>query len=295
MRNVFTQLLVAGLLSIASTAAAYNPAIGLKSVYYAGASHCTADSLQSWTCGEACSSTSPLTGVTPIINDAKGTYGFVGYNAHENQIIVSFRGSVNVENWVTNIDFVKTNYKSVPGAQVHEGFYAAYAAVSSEVVAAVKSLLAAHPSASFLFTGHSLGGALATFAGVDVKEQIPTSNPVSMYTFGSPRTGNQAFSDHVFALFGSDGYQRVTHYNDVVPHLPPIPFGFNHAGDEVWYLNSGTDLTFHICNNVKGAPESESCGDSILDTGIEAHLVYIGKTIGSMCTSYQSPENQSLE
>ena len=249
MRNVFTQLLVAGLLSLAATASAYNPAIGLKSVYYAGASHCTAASLQSWTCGEACSSTSTLTGVTPIINNAKGTYGFVGYNAHENQIIVSFRGSVNVENWITNIDFAKTSYKNVPGAQVHEGFYAAYAAVSAQVIAAAKSLLSAHPSASFLFTGHSLGGALATFAGVDVKEQTSTSNPVSMYTFGSPRTGNQAFSDHVFALFGTDGYQRVTHYNDVVPHLPPTPFGFNHAGDEVWYKNAGTDLTFNVCNN----------------------------------------------
>ena len=204
MRNVFTQLLVAGLLSIA--AAAYNPAIGLKSVYYAGASHCTAASLQSWTCGEACSSTNHLTSVTPIINNVRGTYGFVGYNAPENQIIVSFRGSVNVANWISNIDFVKTNYKNVPGAQVHEGFYAAYAAVSTQVVAAVNSILAAQPTASFLFTGHSLGGALATFAGVDVKEQISTSNPVTMYTFGSPRTGNQAFSDHVFALFGTDGY-----------------------------------------------------------------------------------------
>ena len=153
----------------------------------------------------------------------------------------------------------------------------------------MRKIHAAHPTASFHFTGHSLGGALATFAGVDVKEQIPTSNPASMYTFGSPRTGNQAFSDHVFALFGSDGYQRVTHYNDVVPHLPPTPFGFNHAGDEVWYMNAGGDLNFKVCNNIKGQPESQACADSILATGVDAHVVYLGIRLGSLCTSYQVP------
>jgi len=52
--------------------------------------------------------------------------------------------------------------------------------------------------ASLLITGHSLGGALATFASVDIMEQIEFYNPISMYTFGSPRTGNQAWSDYVF-------------------------------------------------------------------------------------------------
>ena len=85
----------------------------------------------------------------------------------------------------------------------------------------------------------------------------------------------------------------MTHYNDVVPHLPPTGFGFNHAGDEVWYQNSGTDLTFKLCNNEKGLPENLTCSDSILATGVEAHLVYIGKKIGSLCTSYQLiPEAQ---
>ena len=95
MINVFTQLLVAGLLLFTDKVSAYNPAIGLKSVYYAGASYCSASSLKSWTCGEACSSTTKLTSVIPIMNDF-GTSGFVGYSAHDNQIIVSFRGSTNL-------------------------------------------------------------------------------------------------------------------------------------------------------------------------------------------------------
>jgi hypothetical protein len=49
---------------------------------------------------------------------------------------------------------------------------------------------------------------------------------------------------------GPGGYQRVTHYNDAVPHLPPrnkLGIKYNHAGDEVWYKNYGADLTYKIC------------------------------------------------
>jgi len=60
-------IVVAGLLCAA--ASAYNPAIGLKSVYYAGASYCTAGSIESWTCGEACASTTQLTSVATVMNN----------------------------------------------------------------------------------------------------------------------------------------------------------------------------------------------------------------------------------
>lgn len=117
---------------------------------------------------------------------------------------------------------------------MHEGFYTAYLGISSQVISAVKALKKAYPLATYLITGHSLGGALATFAGVDIKTSLRLKTKISMYTFGSPRTGNQVFTDHIFKLFSTQGYQRVTHFNDVVPHLPPIEYGFSHAGNEVW-------------------------------------------------------------
>ena len=81
---------------------------------------------------------------------------------------------------------------------MHQGFYAAYTSVSSQVNAAVKALMIRYPTATFLITGHSLGGALATFAGVDIKTTLGVTTRMTMYTFGSPRTGNQAFTDFVF-------------------------------------------------------------------------------------------------
>ena len=48
----------------------------------------------------------------------------------------------------------------------------------------------------WLTTGHSLGGALATLAAVDIRKAIPECAHlnISCYTFGAPRTGNHAFA-----------------------------------------------------------------------------------------------------
>ena len=122
--------------------------------------------------------------------------------------MVAFRGTngADLENWITNIKAASSPYPGVVNAEVHTGFQQAYNDVKAQVNNAVKNLMAVHTTAKVFVTGHSLGGALATFAGVDVKEQTGTTNAVSMYTFGSPRTGNQAFTDHVL-LFSA---QMVT-------------------------------------------------------------------------------------
>jgi len=39
-------------------------------------------------------------------------------------------------------------------------------------------------------TGHSLGGAMSTFAALDIKQNIKTNNTIKFYSYGSPRPGN---------------------------------------------------------------------------------------------------------
>ena len=46
-------------------------------------------------------------------------------------------------------------------------------------------------------------------------------------TFGSPRVGNPAFSNWFDGSMNLGTYSaRVVHYKDIVPHLPPMSFGF---------------------------------------------------------------------
>ena len=197
-------------------------------MYYSKTSFCEGQDLEHWKCGNACKLTPGVTKVTRVSNTLAATFGIVAYNAQTNMIVCSFRGSANINNWIANIDFLQTPYKQVAGAQVHRGFFGAYQGMSSQVIGAVRSLLAEHPNASLLFTGHSLGAALATFAAVDVKEELNPKGQAYFYTFGSPRTGNVAFTDYVAAQYPN--YFRVVHAADTVPHLPMTEVGFNHVG-----------------------------------------------------------------
>jgi len=92
--------------------------------------------------------------------------------------------------------------------------------VASKVITAVSGHIAKYPGATILYTGHSLGAALVTLAALDISRQLTPSNNIEFYTFGSPRLGNSVFSDYAFSIFPDGKYSRVTHYNDMVPHVP---------------------------------------------------------------------------
>jgi triacylglycerol lipase len=81
------------------------------------------------------------------------------------------------------------------------------------------------------FTGHSLGGAMATICAGRCKMSYIKSNPEELYTFGSPRVGNQRYVE-----FTRLRHQRWVHNNDIVPTVPPTWLGYRHGGQE-WYLD----------------------------------------------------------
>ena len=82
------------------------------------------------------------------------------------------------------------------------------------------------------FTGHSLGGAMATICAGRCKLSEISSNPESLFTFGSPRVGCKRFINFV----------KLPHYrwvnnNDIVARVPPRWMGYRHSGREL-YLNA---------------------------------------------------------
>ncbi len=82
------------------------------------------------------------------------------------------------------------------------------------------------------FSGHSLGGAMATICAGRCKLSHIPSTPEALFTFGSPRVGNRRYVHHA----------RLRHYrwvnnNDIVCRVPPKWMGYSHAGQE-WYLSS---------------------------------------------------------
>ncbi|GAA5795383.1 hypothetical protein HPULCUR_000739 [Helicostylum pulchrum] len=195
--------------------------------------------------------------------------GFLLRSDSKKTIYLVFRGTNSYTNWVVNADFIKTKYKPVSGAEVHKGFYDAYNEVSSYYFSQLQEQHKKYADYEIIVTGHSLGGAQALLATMDLYQRIPTLNTdnLKIYTVGSPRVGNSDFAYYV----DSTGipHSRSVNNRDIVPHVPPQSFGFLHPGVEAW-AKSGT--TAQICtSNI----ETNSCSNSIVPfTSIDDHRVY---------------------
>lgn len=82
------------------------------------------------------------------------------------------------------------------------------------------------------FTGHSLGGAMATIsAGRCFLAHIPAT-PEGVYTFGAPRVGTKRYINSV-----NVDLTRWVNNNDIVPRVPPTWLGYRHTGRRL-YINT---------------------------------------------------------
>lgn len=81
---------------------------------------------------------------------------------------------------------------------VHRGFFEAFKKIHHQVTESLKKVYtekySAHlPNVPLYFTGHSLGGAVASLMALETNVLFPI-NPIYVYNFGSPRVGNRSFA-----------------------------------------------------------------------------------------------------
>ena len=181
----------------------YSPTIGKKGIYYSAAAYCKYETLDSWKCGAPCNFNGGLQNVYRIHNMGRDTFAYAGWSGRDNEIVLTFRGTngFDLENWISNIKVLQRSYPNSPitGASVHSGFYQAYEEVKDQVRSVMTALIKAHPNSPIFVNGHSLGGALAVFAALDVKLNLKPTNKITIYTYGQPRVGNEKFSDLLFS------------------------------------------------------------------------------------------------
>lgn len=106
-----------------------------------------------------------------------------------------------------------------PDARLHSDFVGALDSIWPEVVQSVTGISEDSGCTRLYFIGHSKGGAMATIAAMRWLVEQPTVDQVNVVTFGSPRTGNQAFATFY------DNHPLIRHHRfefgfDLVPHLP---------------------------------------------------------------------------
>jgi len=236
----------------------------LRHLYYAYGSYCNVSSLESWNCKWCVYN--PDFEVNTVINK-NFLQGYVGFDNAQNQIIVSFRGSYNLPNWVDNFDAVTVKYPNVKGGKVHRGFYESWKLdFSPHVMHAVTTLMNEHKGVSIVINGHSFGGVMTQLAALEIyNHSIQINNPVEIicYTFGSPRWGNKAMAEYFDDRINI--HWRITNDRDPVPNAPPRKLGFYHTSTHVWYNDDDKPLKFEECASTNG--EDPNCN----------HLGYSGK------------------
>ena len=196
---------------------------------------------------------------------------FTGYDPSGDQIVVSFRGSHNAENWFDDFTYFQKPYPGVEGAYVHDGFYDAYGdlykkGVGSDYLALIKK----YPGKKTLSTGHSLGAALSQIAALNFSAM--GGGEIETWTYGSPRWGNQPLINYFATKIPINW--RLVNLHDIVPTVPPekgpgITSPYHHTWTEIWYT-SDSPLKYKQCN---GSGEDKSC-DYVVPSA-EDHLEYL--------------------
>ena len=271
MITLFPIVILIGILQV-SKAYVYTEDAAKISLNLAQASYCVNNTLE-WTC-PSCTSDNILVQVI----ENRGSQSIIGVNKPTNAIFVAFRGSENFQNWINNMKISKTMpYSSYPDVAVEKGFYESYTYISSEIQECVLKLSANYNTNNVMITGHSLGGALAYLYAFDVMINLPKTLIIdSVITFGSPRVGNNLFvnlyNSYVIPSF------RITHYYDIVPHVPEELLGFQHVSEEVWYNEQNTE--YKICADTESASCSDSCAP-LHCTSTSDHINYMGMNMGS--------------
>ncbi|KAK4535599.1 hypothetical protein CDCA_CDCA05G1624 [Cyanidium caldarium] len=152
---------------------------------------------------------------------------------HTRKVIFAFRGTAQMSwrDFLTDAKMYQDDYSEdcgAEGAAIHAGFAEAFRSIR-DAVRRVVDYFVESGVPELYFTGHSLGGAMATLAALDTAQRVSPSVRVRMYNFGSPRVGNavfaRTFNQHVPTAY------RLVNDADVVARMPrTISMDYHHVG-----------------------------------------------------------------
>jgi len=241
-------------------------------LYLSYAAYCGTNVNSDWNC-YWCGNV-PGVELVGLFGDSGGSgFGYVAKTS-DGSIHVVYRGTDNLVGWIADADFKQTPYYSVAGAAVHQGFFEITQNITAEILTLLQQAYTTN-SVDIVVSGHSLGAALSTLGALEIQTYFEKSHEtfanITLYNFGSPRVGNQAFAAYAQQQIPNTIW-RMTNERDPVPHLPPESFfglSYYHVANEVW-RSGGT--TYIQCDT----GESQSCADSITITNPLDHATYMG-------------------
>ncbi|KAK9686563.1 hypothetical protein K7432_015118 [Basidiobolus ranarum] len=229
-----------------------------------------------------------------------GLYGYIGYSNLHKEVVFAFKGTdadMSVltdvlrlqveypypelpESWLKELKLVRETL-IIGGVEVHSGFLLAFKKVQSVAFRRLEELALKLGSEGndykLIIAGHSMGGAVATIAAMElkrlyinpklnselpsVKSLIPRSN-IFLHTYGAPRSGSKDFAYLVYNTFKdsspSVNIARVTNYKDPVVGSNPKKLNSMHNPKEIYLNEKGLAVYCHDVNGIALA-EDPNC------------------------------------
>jgi hypothetical protein len=212
----------------------------------------------------------------PLLSDSCG-FITLSHPPSPKRVIVAFRGTYSISNTIADLSTIPQEYAPYPGADdpsdephnpkcenctVHTGFYTSWANTREEVLPHVFAALERHPDYAVTLVGHSLGGAVAAFAGLEL---VARGLRPTVTTFGEPRIGNGALAEYFDRRFNLSSnttspnnrpFRRVTHVGDPVPLLPLEEWGYMPHSGEIFISKSDLPPSEADVRHCEGAVDS---------------------------------------
>ena len=127
----------------------YNKTTSRDYAILAVTSYCDKKCIESWNCQITNNylKNDKITNITHIMGTLTRAAGFVVYDQTKNLIVVSLRGSANIENWIEDFTFDTVPFSKCKDCRVHNGFMDDYDTIEHKIHEAVDNLVKAYPSA----------------------------------------------------------------------------------------------------------------------------------------------------
>jgi predicted lipase len=221
--------------------------------------------------------------------------------------VIAFRGTTSIRNWITDAEFernwIATDLQGST-CDVHDGFLNAFESALPQLSKFLggSPVMKIQNCKPLFITGHSLGGALAILAALEL--QRAGFQVAQVYTFGQPRVGNTAFKRLYESSLGQCTF-RVVYQEDIVPRVPHLPAWhdpYRHVGTEVFISSVAGDLWFNppllrlLASDIWGIYRafivSKFAGalDPILDHHVNNYITALSKAAPIPQSELQTPK-----
>ncbi|KAF7319740.1 Triacylglycerol lipase [Mycena kentingensis (nom. inval.)] len=191
--------------------------------------------------------------IASFVGSAARLPGYVAYRAASKQLVLATAGTATTVQAVYDLRALMHRHKSRRG-YVHTGFWRLYKGMREQAVEGLRKGLREYEVEEVCVCGHSMGAAVSQLFLLEAlrdesEGRLPLDGVRVRYVgFGGPRSGTKELVRYWQELVaqwrernGEDSFVEysVKMYNDGVPSLPPLSFGYRHFAQRPYYFLHG--------------------------------------------------------